>query len=61
MKSALITGPMRRRIANNPASLKQRRKFWLDIHLWLGLSLGFFMAIFGLTGSILVFHAEINE
>lgn len=43
------------------ANIKSRRKAWLDIHLWLGLILGFFLAIFGLTGSILVFHAEINE
>lgn len=43
------------------AKLKTRRKAWLDIHLWLGLILGFFMAIYGLTGSILVFYAEINE
>jgi uncharacterized iron-regulated membrane protein len=43
------------------AAIKKRRKVWLDIHLWLGLILGLFMAIFGLTGSILVFHTEINE
>lgn len=42
-------------------NLKSRRKTWLDIHLWLGLILGFFLAIFGLTGSILVFYAEISE
>jgi uncharacterized iron-regulated membrane protein len=41
--------------------LKRRRKRWLDIHLWLGLALGLFLSIFGITGSILVFHAEINE
>ncbi|MDL1865364.1 PepSY domain-containing protein [Betaproteobacteria bacterium PRO5] len=41
--------------------LKDRRKFWLDIHLWLGLVLGFLLAIYGVTGSILVFHAEIDE
>ena len=46
---------------NRLAKLKLRRKIWLDIHLWLGLILGFFLAVFGLTGSILVFHAEINE
>ena len=46
---------------NHLSKLKFRRKAWLDIHLWLGLILGFFMAIFGLTGSILVFYAEINE
>ncbi|SJM92504.1 PepSY-associated TM helix domain-containing protein [Crenothrix polyspora] len=42
-------------------SLKVRRRFWLDIHLWLGLVLGLFISIFGITGSILVFNAEINE
>ncbi|MGZ8235151.1 PepSY domain-containing protein, partial [Methylobacter tundripaludum] len=41
--------------------LKKRRQLWLSIHLWLGLVLGFFLAIFGITGSILVFHAEIDE
>ncbi|MGH8475057.1 MAG: PepSY domain-containing protein [Methylococcales bacterium] len=41
--------------------LKARRKIWLKVHLWLGLSLGLFLSIFGLTGSLLVFHAEINE
>jgi uncharacterized iron-regulated membrane protein len=43
------------------ARLKARRKVWLDVHLWLGLVLGLFLSIFGLTGSILVFHVEINE
>lgn len=42
-------------------SLKARRKRWLDIHLWLGLILGFFLALFGLTGSILVFYEEIDN
>lgn len=41
--------------------LKARRKIWLDVHLWLGLILGFFLSLFGITGSILVFHLEINE
>jgi uncharacterized iron-regulated membrane protein len=41
--------------------LKVRRKYWLDVHLWLGLALGLFLTIFGTTGSILVFHAEMNE
>jgi uncharacterized iron-regulated membrane protein len=43
------------------AKLKARRKTWLAMHLWLGLILGLFLSIFGITGSILVFHAEINE
>lgn len=47
--------------AGNLASLKALRKLWLEVHLWLGLALGLFLSIFGITGSILVFHAEINE
>jgi uncharacterized iron-regulated membrane protein len=43
------------------ARLKSRRKLWLDVHLWLGLVLGLFLSVFGLTGSILVFHQEIDE
>jgi uncharacterized iron-regulated membrane protein len=41
--------------------LKTRRKLWLDVHLWLGLVLGSLLAVYGMTGSILVFHAEIDE
>lgn len=41
--------------------LKSRRKNWLAVHLWLGLSLGFLLSIYGITGSILVFHDEIDE
>ena len=41
--------------------LKKRRKFWLSVHLWLGLLLGFFLTVFGLTGSILVFYEEIDN
>lgn len=41
--------------------LKARRKRWLDVHLWLGLILGFFLAVFGLTGGILVFYQEIDS
>ncbi|QSA96562.1 PepSY-associated TM helix domain-containing protein [Methylococcus sp. EFPC2] len=43
------------------STLKARRRLWLDVHLWLGLMLGFFLAVFALTGSILVVHAEIDE
>ncbi len=46
---------------NRLIKLKTRRKFWLDVHLWLGLALGLFVSIFGITGSILVFYLEINE
>ena len=41
--------------------LKARRKQWLTVHLWLGLALGLFLAIFGITGSILVFYTELDE
>jgi uncharacterized iron-regulated membrane protein len=41
--------------------LKTRRKHWLAVHLWLGLSLGFLLSIYGITGSILVFAEEIDE
>lgn len=46
---------------HNLQKLKSRRKIWLQVHLWLGLALGFFIAVFGLTGSILVFYSEIKE
>lgn len=41
--------------------LKSRRKLWLKVHLWLGLTLGFLLSVYGITGSILVFYAEIDE
>lgn len=41
--------------------MKARRKHWLAIHLWLGLCLGFLLSIYGVTGSVLVFHEEIDE
>jgi uncharacterized iron-regulated membrane protein len=43
------------------ARLKHRRKFWLRVHLWLGLLLGAYIAAIGLTGGILAFHTEIDE
>jgi uncharacterized iron-regulated membrane protein len=41
--------------------LKKRRQAWLHVHLWLGLIAGFFLALIGVTGSILVFHEEIDK
>jgi uncharacterized iron-regulated membrane protein len=41
--------------------LKTRRKLWLQVHLWLGLSLGLFLAVIGLTGSVLVFWQELDH
>lgn len=40
--------------------LKARRKLWLQAHLWLGLGLGLFLAVIGLTGSVLVFWHELD-
>jgi len=45
----------------NLSALKRRRHYWLTVHIWLGLALGALLSIYGVTGSILVFHAEINE
>jgi uncharacterized iron-regulated membrane protein len=42
-------------------ALKARRKLWLQVHLWLGLVFGFFLAVIGLTGSVLVFWHELDE
>jgi uncharacterized iron-regulated membrane protein len=46
---------------NRLDNLKQRRKLWLKLHLWLGLGLGFILALIGLTGSLLVFWQEIDH
>lgn len=37
------------------------RQLWLDVHLYLGLTVGALLVIFGITGSILVFFQEIDE
>lgn len=46
---------------NRLNTLKTRRKLWLDVHLWLGLGFGLFLAVIGLTGSVLVFWHELDE
>ena len=43
------------------ARLEARRRLWLDVHLWLGLLVGGFLAIIGLSGSALVFFMELDE
>ncbi|OHX36442.1 PepSY-associated TM helix domain-containing protein [Methylomonas sp. MS20] len=40
---------------------KNLRKFWLNLHLMLALSVGFVFVIFGLTGSFNIFYYELNE
>lgn len=41
--------------------LKNSRKFWLNLHLYAGLIIGFFFVILGLTGSANVFYYELEE
>jgi len=41
--------------------LQRRRKTWLQVHLWLGLALGLWLSVIGLTGSVLTFYREIDE
>ena len=36
------------------------RSIWLQVHLWLGLTLGVVGALVGLTGSVLVFDNEVD-
>lgn len=43
------------------AAKRARRKAWLQVHLWLGLCAGIVLSIAGVTGSLLVFHHEIDE
>lgn len=38
-----------------------RRKFWLNIHLYLGLIGGAVLVVIAITGSILVFYIELQE
>ncbi|WP_045224136.1 PepSY-associated TM helix domain-containing protein [Methyloterricola oryzae] len=42
------------------ARLKARRRVWLQVHLWLGLTAGAVLALIGLTGSVLVFWQELD-
>ena len=36
------------------------REFWVQVHLWLGLTLGLLGVFIGLSGSVLVFDREID-
>lgn len=42
-------------------SLKNRRKLWLKVHLYLGLFAGTVFVLIGLTGSILAFEYPLDE
>ena len=41
--------------------LKRRRAIWLQIHLWIGLSMGVLFSVVGITGSISVFYQELDQ
>ena len=41
--------------------LKKRRALWLNIHLWLGLSMGLLLSVVSITGSISVFYLELDQ
>jgi uncharacterized iron-regulated membrane protein len=49
------------RVNKKLQQLKTRRQHWLKVHLWLGLTLGLLLSIYGITGSILVFYTELEE
>jgi uncharacterized iron-regulated membrane protein len=66
----LLPGPPTRSRAGGPradtrparlARLKARRRLWLKVHLWLGLTLGLVLSVVGLSGSLLVFWQEIDD
>lgn len=40
---------------------KSHRKFWLKVHLYIGLAAGAVLVLVGLTGSIIVFHLKFDE
>ncbi|BDZ74044.1 hypothetical protein GCM10025856_17630 [Methylophaga marina] len=40
--------------------MRKARQLWLDIHTYLGLSIGLLLVLLGLTGSILVFYLQFD-
>src|SRR5260370_31393975 len=48
-------------IANLAHRLPSARKIWLNLHLWLGLTAGFALALIGLTGSLLVLTGPLQR
>ena len=41
--------------------MKRARRWWLNLHLYIGLALGTVFALLGITGSMLVFYPEIDR
>jgi uncharacterized iron-regulated membrane protein len=42
-------------------ALARLRRFWLDVHLWIGVALLIPFAILGVSGSVLTFHDELER
>lgn len=42
-------------------ALGRLRRFWLDVHLWLGVGLFVVLAPLGVSGAFLVWHDQIDE
>ncbi|MBK8816981.1 MAG: PepSY domain-containing protein [Methylococcaceae bacterium] len=52
--------------SSTPTNFSKRKKrngypLWLNLHLYLGLSIGLIFVLAGLTGSALVFYVELDE
>ncbi|MBY6241206.1 PepSY domain-containing protein [Methylosinus sp. Sm6] len=47
--------------ARRLSTLRNWREIWRAVHLWLGLALGLFLSVIGVTGSALVFFQEIDQ
>ena len=41
--------------------LTRLRRFWLDVHLWLGVALFIPLVVLGVTGTVLTFHHEFDR
>src|SRR6185437_1503650 len=37
-----------------------KKRWWLQFHVWLGISVGIFWALQGLTGALLVFNRDLQ-
>ena len=47
--------------SSNTSGGSRARRAWVQVHLWLGLTLGVVGALIGLSGSVLVFDDAIDE
>jgi uncharacterized iron-regulated membrane protein len=48
-------------IAGFTRRLPSGRKLWLNVHLWLGLTAGFVLALIGLTGALLTLSGPLSR